>query len=132
MAVGSWIFNDLEFSQSFTVRKRDRTFTEHRFQVIDYKKPAITLTIQGTWKISNGKYCETYTQTSYDKWHDLIGTTRCMDIIKQSESSFEYLSTDSAIVRERKLSKGDARRYTKVPFSFITPEAARSYRIESH
>jgi hypothetical protein len=83
--VGTFLSNDFDFSQSLKIRTPKHTFTEYRYQVLDYSKPpAVALTLRGTWALKGRRYCETITQSSYPAWQSLVGRTQCHDVCAHS------------------------------------------------
>ena len=131
--VGVSLANDFDFSQSLKVRRADRTFTNYRFQVLDYAKPpAIALVLQGTWALKGKQYCETVTQSSYAPWNTLVGQTLCYDIVALTPNLLQYFSRDSAPIRERKLSETQAASLLRDPFSFVSEAVRQKYGFAQH
>jgi len=133
-AVGRWLSDGRDdFSQFHKVRRADKTYTEYRFQVVDYGKPGITVTIQGTWAIKGGNYYETATRLSHGGWNPLIGKTIRMAILnEQTPDCFQHLSKDSAIITENRVNESKAAALEAEPFSFISPETRKKYGMEAH
>src|SRR5574338_421549 len=119
-AVGTFLANDMDFSQSLTTRSADHKFVTYRFQVLDYAKPpAIAFVLRGTWTLKPGKYCETVTECSYPGWRSLIGQKRCYSLTSLTPDALRYVSSDSAPISERRLSEREAASLLGDPFSFV-------------
>jgi len=129
--VGGWLSTDLDFTQAFIIRHADRTFTEYRFQAIsETHRRAITTTIYGRWKCHGHKYFVTFTSVTSPGWRGLIGRTQALDIISHDPDLFRYFAQDSCPLTEHKLTPQETTRLAARPFSFITAEARKEYRIE--
>jgi hypothetical protein len=131
--VGTSLANDFDFSQSLKIRRADHTFTEYRFQVVDYAKPpAIALTLEGRWALKGRRYCETVTQVSYPAWKTLVGRRQCHDVVALTPDRLQYFSRDSAPIRERRISDSDAKQVARDPFYFISDVVRKKYGFERH
>ena len=131
--VSTFLSNDLDFSQSLTIRRADHTFTEYRFQVLDYSKPpAIALTLHGTWALKPRYYCQTVTRCSYAGWHSLVGQTRCYQVVALTPDVLQYFSSDSAPIHERKLREHEAVAFARDPFSFVSQTVRQKYGFKRH
>ena len=131
--VGVFLSNDMDFSQSLKIRRADHTYTEYRFQVLDYAKPpAVALTLQGSWTLKAKQYCETVTQASYAPWDALVGKRQCYDIVALTPDLLQYFSRDSAPIRERKLNEAVANSLLRDPFSFVPDAVRQKYGFERH
>ncbi len=128
LAVGGWVFDNFDFSQSFTVRRSDGTFTEQRFQVEDDRKPPVLVVLEGTWRVFGKQYWVTYESVTLPSWGALVGTTRRLDIVGQERDSFYYFSRDGAPIVERRIKPREARRFEREPFAFLS--AAARQRLE--
>jgi hypothetical protein len=131
--IGTFISNDFDFSQSLVVRGADHTFTEYRFQVLDYAKPpAVALTLRGTWALKGRDYCQIVSECSYGAWHDLIGQTRCFRIVALTPAVLQYFSSDSAPIRERRVDARQAAALVRNPFSFVSQTVRQKYGFRRH
>lgn len=124
-SVGGWISDSYDFSQSFTIRRADGTFTEQRFQVESYSKPPVMVVLGGKWKIEGRRYCVTYESATLPSWKSLVGKTQCLDIVQQATNSFQFLSQDGALMSERRVTRKEMRRFERYPFTFLS-DAARA------
>jgi hypothetical protein len=127
-ALGTFLANDMDFSRSLTTRSADHRFVTYRFQVLDYAKPpAIAVVLRGTWDLKARKYCETVTECSYSGWRSLIGRTRCYSLSSLTPDALQYISSDSAPIRERQLGEREAASRLRNPFSFVSRTVRQKY-----
>ena len=130
--VGTWVWNQFNFSRHVKVRYAKGNFVEYRFQEIDANKPAVTLTMRGTWKLTSKHYCETYTAVSFSRWHDIIGRTSRLNVAEQKGDTFLYVSQDGAPIDERKLSPEEAEKVLRNPFGYLTADVPSRPGVEAH
>jgi len=100
--VGTWMA-DIDFAKWITTRYPDRTFTEKRVQIYDYKKPSIEIVLSGTWKVQGGSFCQKYDSVSNKLWNPLLGRWICEKIIESSPSILSYWPDDSPRIIEKKI-----------------------------
>lgn len=123
--VGGWLFDNHDFSQSFTLRRSDGSFTQQRFQVESYSKAPVMVVLEGKWAIEGKRYCVTYDSATIPSWKSLVGQTQCSDVVKLTTNSFQYLSQDGLAVSERRVTQKEMRRFERYPFTFLS-DAARA------
>jgi hypothetical protein len=123
--VGSWISTKFTFTQHYTIRRPDKTFTEYRFNAIEGDRKAATYTLKGTWEIKNHKYNLKYINANDE------GKPDSLEIYKHTPDLFEYVSYDGCPISERRATEAELQILSEDPFGFITEEGKRNYTIES-
>jgi len=130
---GMFLADNSDFSQFLKIRRTDHTYTEYRYQVLDFlRPPAIAVTLEGTWSVQGKQYRETVTRSSYEPWNTLVGQPQSFDIVQLTPEMLLYFSRDGAPIRERKLTPAEAAPLRRDPFSFVPDATRQKYGFEQH
>lgn len=100
--VGVWTVCDFTV-QSVILRKIDGTYQQKVARIGGHGKSALVDMSEGIWRIHNGYYYKTITKMSSSKWADEIGKENRFKIISLSPGIFKHLSSDNAVVEERRI-----------------------------
>jgi hypothetical protein len=91
---------------AISLRKADGTYRRKVVQLYDYARPSIGYTEDGHWRINGEQYLFTPDHISAPRWRQDVGKQRKVRILAVKAKLFKYLSTDGAVVEERRI--GDA------------------------
>ncbi|MEN3367953.1 MAG: hypothetical protein V7609_96 [Verrucomicrobiota bacterium] len=91
---------------AITLRKADGTYRQKVIQLYDYARSPLAYQADGRWRINGEQYISTLDHVSAPLWKKYIGKQWNMKILASDTKLFKYLSTDGAVVEERRI--GDA------------------------
>jgi hypothetical protein len=103
--VGLWV-EEGATGHAITLRKSDGTYRRKVAQLYDYAQPPIRYREDGHWRINGTHYLFAADHISESRWRKDIGKQRSLKILSNDTKLFKYLSTDGAVVEERKISEG--------------------------
>jgi hypothetical protein len=86
-----------------SLRKADGTYRRKVVQVYDYARPPIVYREDGHWRINGKRYLFTVDHITAARWKRDIGTQRNLKILATNTMLFRYVSTDGAVVEERRI-----------------------------
>jgi hypothetical protein len=103
--VGLWV-EDSENVKAVILRKADGTYWEKKIQKYDVTKPVVSYVESGRWQLKGGRYWFAIDDVSAPLWKSYVGRTWSIEVLKIGGDLFRYVSTDGAVVEEKKV--GDA------------------------
>jgi hypothetical protein len=103
--VGLWE-EDGATVHAISLRKSGGTYRRKVVQLYDYAHPPIVYREDGHWRVNGKRYLFTADHISASRWRKDIGAQRNLKILVSDTKRFKYVSTDGAVVEERRI--GDA------------------------
>jgi hypothetical protein len=97
-----------------SLRKSDGTYRRKIVQVYDYARPAIVYREDGHWQINGNRYLFTADHITGARWKRDIGTQRRLRILTSEINLFRYISTDGAIVEERRIGEASDAMFDRI------------------
>lgn len=86
-----------------SLRKSDGTYRRKVVQLYDYARPPIVYSEDGHWRIDGKRYLFTADHITASRWKKDIGIQRNLKILESNIKLFRYVSTDGAVVEERRI-----------------------------
>jgi hypothetical protein len=98
-----------------SLRKSDGTYRRKVVQVYDYAlPPPIAYREDGHWRINGSRYLFKADHITASRWSREVGTQRSVKILESNASLFKYLSTDGAVVEERRIAGASDAMFDKI------------------
>lgn len=97
-----------------SLRKSDGTYRRKAVQLYDYALPPIAYREDGHWRINGNRYLFTADHITASRWSREVGTQRSVKILESNASLFKYLSTDGAVVEERRIGEASDAVFDKI------------------
>jgi hypothetical protein len=98
---------------ALSLRKANGTYRRKVLQRYDYARPAIGYQEEGHWTVSGGQYVFTADHISALRWKKDVGKQRTLRILESNSKVFKYLSTDGAVVEERRIGEASDAMFEK-------------------
>ncbi|HEV2804212.1 MAG TPA: hypothetical protein VGW57_04685 [Chthoniobacterales bacterium] len=98
---------------AITLREADGTYRRKLIQVYDYNRPPIKYQERGRWTVSGNQYQFTADYISTPLWSKDVAKRRNLRILSIDAKSFKYLSSDGAMVEERRLGQASKSMFEK-------------------
>lgn len=113
-AVGLWKEHS-SVRYAITLRRADGTYRRKEIQDCDYAKPPIKYESAGRWSISGRKYTDRLEQVSTPVWKKDVGKQWTLEVVSMTHDLFRHLSSDGAIVEERRIGEASEVQFEKTP-----------------
>jgi hypothetical protein len=99
---------------AITLRKADGTYRRKVVQLYDYARPPIRYQEDGHWRIKGDQYLFTLDHVSTPRWRQEVGKQRNVKILAINAKLFKYLSTDGAVVDERRIGEASDAAFDRI------------------
>jgi hypothetical protein len=99
---------------AISLRKSDGTYRRKVLQLYDYAQPPIIYREEGHWRVAGRSYVFTADHISALRWKKDIGKQRKLRVLLSDTRLFKYLSTDGAVVEERRIGEASDAMFDKM------------------
>jgi hypothetical protein len=99
---------------AITLRKADGTYRQKVVQLYDYARPPLAYQADGHWRIEGEQYISTLDHVSAPLWKKYVGKQWNVKILASDTRLFKYLSTDGAVVEERRIGEASDAMFDRI------------------